>query len=72
MKPEFVSPPPGIHGRVLVAFLDDNDDPIWSEVLPLMNMQYRVDGAGTLPTMDMEFGMYSVRKSPPKPTKTTT
>jgi hypothetical protein len=48
---------------VLVAFLDENDEPIWSEVLPLINMAYRVD-TGAMPTMDMEFAMYSVRRKP--------
>lgn len=59
----WVSPPP-VHnsGRVLVAFLDENDDPVWSEVLPALNCQLDFPGAGEMPRMNIEFAMYSVAK----------
>lgn len=57
-------PPPPAHstGRVLVAFLDENDEPVWSEVLPALNCRVDFPGAGEVPRMEIEFGLYSVAK----------
>jgi hypothetical protein len=60
----WVSPPP-VHsksGRVLVAFLDENDDPVWSEVLPALSCRVDYPGAGEMPRMELEFALYSVAK----------
>jgi hypothetical protein len=60
----WVSPPP-IHnksGRVLVAFLDENDDPVWSEVMPALSCNVDYPGSGEMPRMELVFALYSVAK----------
>lgn len=59
----WVSPPPAhASRRVLVAFLDENDEPLWSEVMPVLECRVDYPVSGEMPRMELEFALHSVAK----------
>lgn len=49
--------PPHDGSRVLVAFLDKNDEPTWSYILPCTNIDIRFEPGEPCPRMSMDFYM---------------